>query len=124
VTAAAKPSYPKILPCSRRFLSKDLPTSRCGSFSEYAPPQTPYNGPTPPQGTHRYIITLYKQSMDMDTALAPSERYAPSTLCRVGCALHGESLGPTARRCKFNPEEWADAHGLDRIGEAMFRVAA
>jgi len=59
-----------------------------------------YNGPTPPEGTHNYHISLYSQQSELMNAVAPSSR------------------------CKFSPAEFASANGLTLVATRTFKVAA
>ncbi|KIY98153.1 Protein D2 [Monoraphidium neglectum] len=62
----------------------------------------PYNGPTPPKGTHRYVFVLYEQP--------------------GGAKVKAANLD---NRGKFNPAEWARQHvGTDSPAAATFFLAA
>ena len=58
------------------WMIKQIRTSRL-SMTKSSSAQVPYSGPTPPEGTHRYVITLYKQHKAMGSVAAPAERYCP-----------------------------------------------
>lgn len=60
----------------------------------------PYNGPTPPEGTHTYHISLYSQTAELMNARAP------------------------ASRCKFSPSQFASDNDLKLVSTRTFQVAA
>jgi phosphatidylethanolamine-binding protein (PEBP) family uncharacterized protein len=63
---------------------------------------TPYNGPTPPRGTHRYVFLLYEQ---------PEGVTLPKSHIK--------------QRAKFHADKWAKDHKLgDPIGATYFKTAA
>jgi phosphatidylethanolamine-binding protein (PEBP) family uncharacterized protein len=59
-----------------------------------------YNGPTPPEGTHNYHISLYQQPAELSDASAPKSR------------------------CKFLPANFARDNGLTLVADVTFKVAA
>ena len=59
----------------------------------------PYMPPTPPSGTHRYYITLYKQSGRIN-------------------------VSPPSQRGNFDVGGFVAQHTLAKMGEKMIRVAA
>ncbi len=80
------------------------------NFQTHTPPRTgahltggtdlvPYNGPTPPVGTHHYHVALFQQT-------------GP-----------GPSPDPPKSRCKFDVEAFADTNGLTRKADVVYTVA-